>query len=70
MNRVRRFGAWHTDQEVVWLDIPVDEGFFMDRLHTSDLRHNINQQLSLADGSQPKQKVNWVVNGYCAARAV
>ncbi len=32
MNDVGCFAVWSTDQEVIWLDVAVDEIFFVDRL--------------------------------------
>lgn len=35
---VRILGSWSTNQEVIWLDIPIDEVLFVNCLNASDLR--------------------------------
>jgi hypothetical protein len=37
MDRVGRLGAWHTNEEVVRLDIAVDQRLLMNGLHAGDL---------------------------------
>lgn len=46
MDRVSRLGAGHTNQEVVWLDITIDEGFLMNRLHARNLEECAMFQIS------------------------
>lgn len=36
------FASWHTDEEVVGLDVAVDEGLFVDRLYTGNLRKGMS----------------------------
>ena len=38
MNGVGRLGAWHSNEEVVGLDISVDERLVMDGLDARDLK--------------------------------
>lgn len=37
INHVGGLSAWHTNEEVVWLDIAVDQRLLMDGLHAGDL---------------------------------
>lgn len=42
MNGVGVFATWHTNQKVIRLDIAVNEGFLVDRLHTGNLEEEMS----------------------------
>ena len=50
MDRISIFVTRDTNQEVVWLDIAIDQGFVVDRLHASNLHEGNNRSASVGPG--------------------